>query len=122
MSPQWAFALTSSNFSGPEVYPITVTGNSPNPSTFPGSSSGTEVEIGVGDYTVYEQQARTSALQSQLQAINIITTTTAEGDCTPNFNVNQVFQDATWTMTSGDSQEGTLINKITISNGVVPTT
>lgn len=33
-----AFALASANFHDPSDYPITVTGNSPNPSDFPGSS------------------------------------------------------------------------------------
>ena len=115
------FAITSANFPGPEDYPITVTGNNPDPSNFPGSITGTPVEISPGEYTITEEQASTSALQTQLSATSIITTTTANGDCTPNFNVNQVFQDATGTMTSGASQECNLVNTITITGGTVPT-
>jgi len=117
-----AFALASANFPEPSDYPISVTGNSPSPSDFPGSSTGTPVTIGPGAYDITEDLASTGALQAELQGpnISIITTTTATGDCTPNFGVNQNFLSATGTITSGESQDCTLINTVTISNGVVP--
>lgn len=114
------FAINSINFPNPDDYEITVTGNNPNPAAFDGSSSGTLVNIGTGNYAITESLASTGALQTQLSATSIITETTAEGDCTPNFNVNQVFQDATGTMTSGGSQDCTLINNILINGGEVP--
>jgi hypothetical protein len=110
------------NFPEPSDYPISVTGNSPNPSNLAGSSSGTPVTIWAGDYTVGETLASTGALQAQLQGPStyIITSTTAEGDCTPNFNVNTVFEDASGTMTSGGSQKCTIINTTGINNGLIP--
>ncbi|WP_148685841.1 hypothetical protein [Candidatus Nitrosocosmicus hydrocola] len=114
------FAVTSANFPGPEDFEITVTGNNPNPDTFDGSVAGIPVNIEDGNYVITETLADTSDLQNQLTATSIITETTAEGDCTPNFNVNQVFQDATGTMTSGGSQDCTLINNILINGGDVP--
>jgi len=39
---------------GPEDVLITVTGNNPNPDEFPGSSEGTLVTLGAGDYRVNE--------------------------------------------------------------------
>lgn len=116
------FAVTSTLFPSSADYPITVSGNNPDPTNFPGSSTGTEVSVGVGNFAITEELASTQDLQNQLQATSIITTTTAQGDCTPNFNVNQVFQDATGTMTSAGSQECTLINKIIITGGSVPST
>lgn len=117
-----AYAVTSANFPDPEDYPITVSGNNPNPSNFPGSSTGTPVTIGAGNYEITEELASTGALQAEVQGqgTSIITTTNAEGDCTANLGPNQNFLDATGTMTSGGSQECSIINTITISNGVVP--
>jgi hypothetical protein len=116
-----AFALASPNFPQSSDYPITVSGNNPDPSNFDGSASGTSVSIGPGEYVITEELASTAALQSDFQSVtSLITTTTAEGDCTPNFNVNNVFEDATGTMTSGGSQECTIVNTITITGGVVP--
>jgi hypothetical protein len=117
-----AYAVNSANFPGPSDYPITVGGNDPNPSDFPGSSTGTPVEIGPGNYVITEDLASTDALQSEMDASSIIQTTTATGDCTPNFNENMRFIDATGTMTSGDTQECTLINTVTINTGIVPPT
>ena len=115
------FAEASANFPEPSEYHITVTGNNPDPSDFPGSSAGTPVEIDVGDYTVTEELASTAAIQAELGATSVITTTTATGDCTPNFGPNQNFLSATGTMTSGGSEECTLINTVIINGGTVPT-
>jgi hypothetical protein len=114
------YAINSNNFPGPEDYQITVTGNDPDPSSFSGSSTGTPVSLGSGDYTVDETLANTATLQAELNAASIITQTTAEGDCTPNFDNNQIFEDASGTMTSGGSQECILYNLITIGGGTVP--
>lgn len=114
------FASASSNFPGPEDYPITVTGDNPNPSNFPGSSTGTAVTINPGEYEITEELASTSALQAELTATSIITTTTVTGDCTPNLGPNQNFISAQGTMTSGGSQECTIINTVTINGGDVP--
>jgi len=115
------YAITSPNFPQPAAYPIAVTGSSPSPSNFAGSSTGTPVTIGAGDYDITEELASTGAIQTELGATSVITTTTATGDCTPNFGVNQNFLSASGTMTSGGSQECTLINTVTITGGTVPT-
>jgi len=117
-----AFALQSANFPDPSDYPITVSGNGPNPASFDGDDAGTPVSIGEGNYAITEELADTGPLQAQLQGPNtsIITTTTANGDCTPVFGPNNNFLSAEGSMTSGGSQECTLINTVTINNGVVP--
>lgn len=117
-----AFALASANFPEPSEYSITVTGNDPDPSDFPGSSIGTPVTIGPGAYDITEDLASTAAIQAELGATSVITTTDATGDCTPNFGLNMNFLSASGTMTSGGSQECTLINTVTINGGTVPTT
>jgi hypothetical protein len=114
------YAVNSVNFPEPSDYPIAVAGNDPNPSTFPGSSTGTPVEIGPGNYVITEELVSTGALQAEMGAQSIIQTTTATGDCTPNFSVNNVFIDATGTMTSGGSQECTIVNTVNIFDGTVP--
>jgi hypothetical protein len=114
------YAETSANFPEPSDYPITVAGSNPDPSDFPGSSTGTEVTIDPGAYTVTEELASTGALQAELGATSVITTTTATGDCTPNFGPNQNFLSATGTMDSGGSQTCTLVNTVSIFGGTVP--
>ncbi len=114
------FAEASANFPESSEYPISVTGNNPDPSDFPGSATGTPVEIGPGAYDITEDLASTNALQGELGATSIITTTDASGDCTPNFGPNQNFLSASGTMTSGGSQTCTLVNTVTINGGTVP--
>lgn len=46
------FAQATAAFPDSSDFPITVTGNNPNPSQFPGSATGITVTIGAGDYTV----------------------------------------------------------------------
>jgi hypothetical protein len=108
------------SFPDPSDYPITVAGNNPDPSDFQGSSTGTDVTIEPGAYTVTEELASTNALQAELSAASIMTTTTATGDCTPNFGPNQNFLSATGTIASDDSQTCTLVNTVTITGGSVP--
>lgn len=114
------FAINSVNFPDPEDYPITVTGNDPDPTDFPGSFTGTPVAIGPGAYDINEDLASTAALQAELGATSVITTTDGVGDCTPNFGPNQNFLSASGTMTSGGSQGCTLLNTVTINGGTVP--
>jgi hypothetical protein len=115
-----AFAENSDNFPQPSDYPITVDGNGPTPPSFQGSSTGTPVTIGSGAYTVDEELASTAAIQTELSATSVITTTTASGDCTPNLGPNMNFLYATGTMTPGGSQTCTLVNTVTINGGTVP--
>lgn len=115
-----AFDVTSANLHDPEDYPITVTGNSPSPYDFPGSSTGTPVTIGAGAYDVTGELASTAAIQQELGATSVITTTTAAGDCTPNFGPNINFLSDADTMASGGSQEYTLINPVIINGREVP--
>lgn len=98
-----------------------MTGNSPSPFNFAGSSTGTQIAIGAGDYEITEELASTGAIQTELGATSVITTTPASGDCTPNFGPNQNFLSATGTMTSGGSQTCTIVNTVTITGVEVPT-
>jgi len=114
------FAESSINFPSPEDFEITVTANNAQPSNFPGSSSGTPVEMDAGDYTVEETLTNTGELQTELDANSIIISTAVDGDCTGNFDQNTVFVDATGTIADGETQECTLINTININGGEVP--
>lgn len=111
-----AQAVESGNLPTSDEYPITVTGNNPSPSNFPGSSTGTPVTIGAGEYSVDETLASTSALEEQFPTFDIRTVTTATGDCTPVTNDSGVFQEATGTMPPGGSQECTIENEIQIAS------
>jgi len=117
-----SFAESSINFPSPEDFEITVIANNAQPSNFPGSSSGTPVEMDAGDYTVEETLANTGELQTELDATSIIITTAVDGDCIGNFNINNVFEDATGTIAEGETQECTLINTIKINGGEIPET
>lgn len=115
------FAVASANFPESSEYPISVTGNNPDSSDFPGSATGTPVEIGPGAYDITEELASTGALQAELSATSVITTTDASGDCPANFGPNQNFLSASGTMTSGGSQTCTIVNTVIINDGDVPT-
>ena len=107
-----AFAEASPNFPEPSDYQITITGNNPDPSNFPGSTTGTPVEIGAGDYTITESEPSLAALSAELgaTATNILDAT---GDCIPG-PPNQNFTEATGTMTPGGSQTCNIINIVQI--------
>ena len=79
-----AFAVNSPNFPEPSDYQITVTGNNPSPPNFQGISTGTPVTIGPGAYTVDETIASTAAIQTELHATSVITTTALpDGETVP---------------------------------------
>jgi hypothetical protein len=108
----------------PEDFPMTVTGNNnPNPSQFAGSSSGTNVQLGEGDYVVDEEFASIVQLQADLDATGILIFTDVNdfiSDCEAVFSVNNVFENATGTISSGESQTCAVINEITVIGGTVP--
>jgi hypothetical protein len=106
----------------PEDYEMTVTGNNPNPSQFPGSSTGTNVQLEEGDYVVDEVLASTAQLQIDLDTDDIITTTTVDdsSDCEGVFNQNDAFQEAIGIISAEESQTCTITNTITVTDGEVP--
>jgi hypothetical protein len=106
----------------PEDYEMTVTGNNPTPSQFPGSSTGTKVQLEEGDYIVDEVLASTAQLQIDLDTDNIITTTTVDdsSDCEGVFNQNDAFQEAIGTISAEESHTCAITNTITVTDGEVP--
>jgi len=116
------YALQSENFPFSEDYQITVSGNNPNPSTFPGTDLTTDVTIGPGSYSVTESipTAKLNALAEELDALGVGITTTATEDCTANYNEFNGFEDATGTMTSGGKQLCVITNTVEIDGGTVP--
>jgi hypothetical protein len=78
------------------TFPITVTGNNPQPSTFPGSETGTLVTLGPGTYTVNE-----ATFPGSFVAFN--------GDCTQTaLNSGK----ATGTISAGEHQICTITNSL----------
>lgn len=80
----------------PEDFIFTVTGNNPNPSNFPGSSSGVIVTLGAGPYDVEE----TSNIPQTAGPFEVKIQTTETGDCSG-------------TILSGESKTCTFTNDIT---------
>jgi hypothetical protein len=107
------------NSISPENYQMSVSGNDPELLEFSGSSTGTNVELGEGDYTVDETLADTSLLAQSLGAEIDTTTTIGDGsDCEGVF-VNGIFQEATGTIGAGESQTCIIINTLSIDGGTV---
>jgi len=85
---------------GPEDFTITVTGNNPEPSEFPGSSEGTLITLGAGEYTVNE---KTEILFPPLTELYV----TLSGDCI------QIDDDkAEGTIEDGETQTCTIENTV----------
>jgi hypothetical protein len=103
----------SQNFPTSSDYEITVAGNNPSISSFPGSVAGTQVTLGVGHYAITEEQANLDALRAEFNFL-IYTTTDATGDCNPQTDSSNNFVRATGTMTSGNSQECVITNTINV--------
>jgi hypothetical protein len=119
------YTESSPNWPDPSIMTVTVFGNDPNPSVFEGSSTGTEVTIGPGDFNitgVVRDQKTLEPLFDELGALKdlgLARLSDARGDC--NYDVYS-YPQVTGTMTPGESQECTLINQINIIAGVVPGT
>ena len=107
----------SPNASEPSDYQITVAGNHPNPSTFPGSINAVEVTLGAGDYTVSEDIPNFSSLESQLGTTSIVVNTTFSGGCT---EINPPSYNSGGTIAAGESQTCSIENNLIISGGSVP--
>jgi len=84
---------------GPEDFTITVTGNNPSPSEFPGSEEGTLVTLGAGDYEVNESFHLN--LGEDLDF-------TVSGDC----SINEQEKKIEGTIEEGQSQTCTLSNTL----------
>ena len=112
----WALAL-SPNSIEPSDYQITVTGNSPDPSSFAGSETPVEVSIGPGEYTVSEIVADTSTIQQELNSVVASTTSIFTGDCN---QADQAEPEATGIIAAGESQQCNIDNQIFIFEGTVP--
>jgi len=69
----------------PQDFEFTVTGNNPNPSTFPGSDSGVIVTLGAGSYDVEES----NNIPSILAAWTVDIETTETGDCSSSIGAGE---------------------------------
>lgn len=79
----------------PQDFEFTVTGNNPNPTTFPGSDSGVVVTLGTGEYDVQE----TDNVPSTIDEFSINIETIKTGDCSGD-------------IASGDSKTCTFTNNV----------
>ncbi len=102
----------------PSQFTMTVTGNKSTPTTFQGSVNGTSVSIPPGNYTVTENLFDTRNIENLLgETTTGSVSTTALGDCIGQSNYMGAFQNATGTISSGDSQKCETINTIEITSG-----
>jgi hypothetical protein len=100
--PQSAAACeTILNSVPPSLFNITVTGNNPNPSEFPGSSVPVNVTLGAGDYEVTEEVPFVTPPQA---GVSTTRTTNFAGDCTDVNPIDTLSTEATGTIEAGESQ------------------
>jgi hypothetical protein len=100
--PQSAAACeTILNSAPPSSFNITVTGNNPNPSEFPGSSVPVNVTLGAGDYEVTEEVPFVIPPQA---GVSTTRTTNFAGDCTDVNPIDTLSTEATGTIEAGESQ------------------
>jgi hypothetical protein len=85
----------------PSLFNITVTGNNPNPSEFPGSSVPVNVTLGAGDYEVTEEVPFVIPPQA---SVSTTRTTNFAGDCTDVDPIDTLSTEATGTIEAGESQ------------------
>src|ERR671911_2274259 len=85
----------------PSLFNITVTGNNPNPSEFPGSSLPVNVTLGAGDYEVTEEVPFVIPPQA---GVTTTRTTNFAGDCTDVNPIDTLSTEATGTIEAGESQ------------------
>src|SRR5918994_4148593 len=85
----------------PSLFNITVTGNNPNPSEFPGSSLPVNVTLGAGDYEVTEEVPFVIPPQA---GVTTTRTTNFAGDCTDVNPTDSQSTEATGTIEAGESQ------------------
>jgi hypothetical protein len=89
------------NSAPPSSFNITVTGNNPNPSEFPGSSVPVNVTLGAGDYEVTEEAPFVFPPQANVFATR---TTNFAGNCTDVNPIDTLSTEATGTIEAGESQ------------------
>ncbi len=85
---------------GPDDFTITVTGNNPSPSQFPGSSQGTLVTLGAGEYNI-DESVTLPINGPDLEA-------SASGDC----QVNQQAKKIEGTIAEGETQTCIITNNV----------
>jgi len=88
-----------------DQFTITVTGNNPSPSEFPGSEEGTLVTLGAGGYSVSEETGLVFSPNVEWSAI-------FSGDCIQNDDFA-----AEGTIAEGEAQTCTIENQIRIVTG-----
>jgi len=112
------YAINSANYPFPSDFEMIVAAINPNPSEFPGSSSGTPVSMDPGSFVINEIiNFDETNLENELGASVSIDSTGVIGDCTFE-NIGGTLAEGT--MTSGGSQECIIINTVFIQNGTVP--
>lgn len=111
----------------PSNYQMIVTGIEANsiPSEFPGSSTGTSVQLGAGveGYILTEELANTEQLEADLEASVLFTSTSVDpgSDCVAFIDQEGVFQNANASISAGQSQTCSITNTISVGGGTVPT-
>jgi len=89
------------NSAPPSLFNITVTGNNPTPSEFPGSSVPVNVTLGAGDYEVTEEVPFVIPPQA---GVSTTRTTNFAGNCTDVNPTDSQSTEATGTIEAGESQ------------------
>ena len=93
-----------------------MTGSNRFPSTFPGSSTGTQVTLGPGTYT-WAKHWQAQMLFSEMSATGIMTGSKINDDCNEQTPTSQM---ATGSITAGTSETCIIVNEIVITGGEVP--
>lgn len=104
----------------PKDFIMIITGNEPNPPSFPGSSTGTEVTLNPGIYKVSESSVNVNLqpLANLLDAESTNVELTVTGDCI--YDTDPPAIGGIGSITSSGSQVCKLINTIEINGGTVP--
>ena len=104
----------------PSQFTMTVTGNKSTPPAFQGSVNGTSVSIHPGNYTVTENLFDTRNIENLLgETTTGSVSTTALGDCVGQSDYMGIFQNASGTIASGESQKCEIINTIEMTSGEI---
>jgi hypothetical protein len=111
----------------PSNYQMIVTGIEADaiPSEFPGSSTGTNVQLraGVEGYILTEELANTGQLEANLTASVLFTSTSVDpgSDCGAFIDQEGIFQNANASISAGQSETCSITNTISVGGGTVPT-
>ncbi len=105
----------------PSQFTITVTGTNSPPTTIQGSTNGTNVSVGQGNYAVSEDAFDTTDIENQLgETATVTVSNESTGNCIPKYTNIDEFENATGTITDNSPQRCDLINTIEVTAGDAP--